>query len=391
MPRFRMDIHLLRTLIINAITTGVALGLVLNRRRNSELVPRPWPRHDSAPFVEIIIPARNEERNIGPLLRTLLAQRYPPGRSRITVVDDASTDRTAQVVSQIAGVHPQISLVSAPPLPPGWTGKNHSMYTGYLSSSEEAQYLLFVDADTRHAPDALSTAVLHARDTKAALLSLIIDVEMQSFWERIIVPQVGELYTMLVGTMDSVNSPGGAAAANGQFLLIRRDLYAQVGALDTVRSDVAEDRAIALAVKASGHHIRLEYGRRLARARPYTSLREMWASYSKTLFWATGRSTCKTLAVALALALYALVPPAALMHALVHRNFPGRQSALHNAPFQLIPMLVLRLVICRRLGIPVTYALAYPLGVALGDVMLLFSLYRVLSGRGVEWKGRTYV
>ena len=264
------------------------------------------------------------------------------------------------------------------------------MYAGFLSSSEEAEYLFFVDADTRHAPDTLSTVVLRARDTQAALLSLITEVEMRTFWQRLIFPQMGELYTLLAGTMDRINGPSREAAANGQFLLVRRDVYAQIGALDSVRSDVAEDRAIAVAAKARGHRIRLEYGRRLVSVGSHSSLREIWSSYTKTLFWATGRNTLKAVAVALALALYALIPPAALAHALLHQNFQGRQSALRHAPLQLLPMLLLRMAVCRKHGVPAIYALTYPLAVAMGDAMLLFSLYHVLSGKGVEWKGRTY-
>src|SRR6476660_6710292 len=98
MRPFRVDIHLVRTLIINSVTTTVALALIRNRRRNPELVPRAWPDAGLAPFVDIIIPARNEERNISALLQSLLAQRYPPGRWRIIVVDDASTDSTAALV-----------------------------------------------------------------------------------------------------------------------------------------------------------------------------------------------------------------------------------------------------------------------------------------------------
>jgi chlorobactene glucosyltransferase len=390
MRPFRLNIHLLRTLIINGVTISVAAAFASNRRRNPELAPRPWSPTEPAPFVEIIIPARNEERNIEPLLNSLLAQSYPRGSWRVTVVDDTSTDRTSALTSEIARATPQVRLVHAPPLPEGWTGKNHAMHTGFLSASSRAEYLLFVDADTRHAPDMLSTVLMRARETDAALLSLITRVDMDTFWQRVIVPQVGELYTLLVGTMDSVNDPRGAAAANGQFILIRSDAYAAAGSLDSVRGDVAEDRALAAAVKALGYKIRLEFGRDLVSAHDYASLREMWMGFSKTLFWATGRNTVKTVAVALALALYALVPPSALVHALLHRNFKGRRNALRNAPLQIIPMIALRVAVCRSLNIPAAYALTYPLAVAVGDVMLLASLYRVLSGKGVRWKGRTY-
>lgn len=390
MRRYTMNIHLLRTLIINSVTASVAIALARNRHRNPDLQPRRWPDVEPAPSVEIIIPARNEERNISALVQSLLAQSYPHGRWRITVVDDASTDNTAAIIAEIARANPNVRLVSTPPLPPGWTGKNHAMQTGFLASSPEAEYLLYLDADTCHAPDTLATVVLRARETGAALLSLIPREEMHTFWQRVVMPQMGELYTLLVGSMDSVNSADGTAAANGQFLLMRRDLYAQIGSLDSVRGDVAEDRAIAAAAKDKRHHIRLEYGRHLVSASAYSTLPEMWAGYSKTLFWATGHNTWKTLAVVAALALYALVPPVALIHALLHRRFPGRRDALLHAPLQIVPTLALRMVVCRTLGIPAVYALTYPLAVAVGDAILLYSLYRVLSGKGVQWKGRIY-
>lgn len=390
MPKFQLNIHVLRTAIINVITVSVALGLLLNRRRNRELQPRSWPSGKTAPLIEIIIPARNEERNIAPLLTSLIGQSYPRDKYRITVIDDGSTDNTAAIAAEFANGHGNVRVVAAPPLPTGWTGKNHAMFTGYLTSSADAEYLLFVDADTRHAPHMLSTVVQRARETGIDLLSLIIDVEMKSFWECVIVPQMGELYTLLVGTMDAINSDADKAAANGQFLLIRRSLYAEIGKIDNVRADVAEDRAIAAAAKARGRNIRLEYGRLLVRARVYSALSEMWAGYSKTLFWATEHNVIRTLVVAAALALYGMLPPAALLYALFKRGFRGRRNALTNAPFQILPMLGLRVSVCRQMGISPLYALTYPLSVAVGDAILIYSLYRVLSGRGVRWKGRTY-
>ncbi|MGA7729812.1 MAG: glycosyltransferase [Chloroflexia bacterium] len=389
---FHPDIHLLRTAIINSITSAVALGLFLNRRRNPELGPVAWPIGREAPLVEIIIPARDEERNIVPLLETLAGQRYPAGRFRITVVDDGSADGTAERVRHFAGGNPQVRLVQAPSLPAGWTGKNHAMHTGYVASSPDAAYLLFVDADTRHDPLMLSTVVQRTEEADADLLSLVIRVDMEGFWERVLVPQVGELYTLLVGTMDGVNRDGESrgAAANGQFMLMKRAAYEAAISQPGVRSDVAEDRAIAAALKRRGGKVRLEYGQRLARARVYSSLREMWDGYSKTMFWASGHDMPRTLAIVGALSLYAFMPLLSLVNAVMRRGYRARASALRHAPIQLLPMLVLRAAVCRSLGIPMRYALAYPLAVAVGNVMLLFSMYCVVSGRGVRWKGRTY-
>ncbi|MBF6613919.1 MAG: glycosyltransferase [Chloroflexi bacterium] len=386
----KYSIHLLRSLIINVITAGVALGLALNRRNNREIEERAWPSGRRAPFVQVIAPARNEAENVGPLLKSLLAQSYPQDSWGVTLVNDGSEDATEQIAQAVAARVARLEVVDAAPLPPGWTGKNHAMYTGFRAAPSEAEWLLFVDADTRHKGDMLSSVVARAMETEADLLSLIITVEMKSFWECVIVPQVGELYTLLVGTMDQVNNRGGRAAANGQFILIRREVYAEVCALESVRSDVAEDRAIAEACKVRGYNVRLEYGCNLVNARVYSSLRDMWFGYTKTLFWASGQRLGKALIVAFALALYALVPQLALGYALLKRDYPARRAALANAPVQLIPMLMLRARVCKQMGISPLYAFTYPLGVVVGDAMLLFSAYRMVSGKGVRWKGRTY-
>lgn len=384
------NIHTLRTFIINAITAGVATGLALNRRGNKDVERRKWPEGELAPFVQVIIPVRNEEGNIGPLLYSLVAQSYPVGRWGVTVVDDSSEDETFKIAEAVAASNEQVEVISAAALPGGWTGKNHALYTGYKAAPNQAEWLLFADADTRHHKDMLSSVVLRAVETDAALLSLVINVEMRSFWECVLVPQVGELYTLLVGTMDQVNRGGSVAAANGQFMLMKREIYEQIGELEEVKGDVAEDRAMAAAAKRLGYNVRLEYGRGLVSARVYSSLREMWAGYSKTLFWASGHDTGKALAVAAALLMYALLPPLAFLYAVLRKEYPQRKTALIHAPLQMIPMLALRAVVCRQMGILPLYALTYPLGVAVGSGMLLFSLYRVVSGKGVQWKGRTY-
>ncbi len=384
------DFHWLRTVITNIITGAVGTSLYMNRRRNRDLELYEWPEGREAPFVQIITPARNEENNIAPLLSSLLAQRYPRGRWGITLVDDASTDATKEIASEMAASYPELEVVGAPPLPKGWTGKSNAMYAGYLAAPQEAEWLLYVDADTRHSPLMLSSVVHNALLTEADLLSLVIDVKMESFWERVLVPQVGELYTLLVGTMDQVNEPGRtSAAANGQCMLVRRTLFGELGAIEEVRGDVAEDRALAQALKERRYNVRLEYGRNLVSVRVYSSLGDMWNGYAKTLFWASGHDTPRALGVVAALSLYALVPPLVIAATLARRS-TRRKAILAHGAMQIVPMLVVRLAVCRQMGVPARYALTYPLGVAVGNALLLFSMYRVLSGKGVRWKGRTY-
>lgn len=381
----------LRSAIIHIISAGVASGLALNRRRNQELLDEAWPADLVAPCIQIVVPMRDEEENVRPLLATLLSQAYPSERWGITVVDDSSADDTARIVREMAVKNSRIRLVDAPPVPPGWTGKSNAMYAGCLSAPPEAEWLLFVDADTRHTPYALAAAVREAMRTEADLLSLVIDVKMETFWERVLVPQAGELYTLLVGTMDQVNSRRSAgAAANGQFMLVRRSIFKEVGQLPKVRGDVAEDRALAKTLKEQGYQVRMAYGRNLVRARVYSSLGDMWNGYTKTLFWASGHDTPRAIAVAVALGFYAFTPLVTLLSGIARRQQPDRKHFLQHAAAQIAPMLAVRMVVCRQMRIPIVYALTYPLGVAAGNAMLLYSMYRVLSGKGVKWRGRVY-
>jgi chlorobactene glucosyltransferase len=385
----RFNIHSLRTVIIDAVTLAVGASLAANRRRNPALAVAAWTEGVRAPYIEVIVPARNEERNMPRVLNSLTAQRYPVGRWGVTIVDDHSTDRTAEVARRYAASG-QVRVISARELPAGWTGKNNAMYSGYLAAPPDTSYLLFVDADTEFADLMLSTIVQAAEARSASLLSLVLDVHLATFWQRLLVPQVGELYSLLVGTMDSVNSTQGAAAANGQCMLVARDAYAHHGGLPEVRSDVAEDRALASSIKRDSGVVRLEHGERLGRVRAYATFREAWAGYTKTLYWAAGRDTLRTVAVVLALELYAHLPWWSLLRALFDHRYPHGRSALAQAPAQLLPMLVLRLAVCRLLRIPARYAFTYPLAVLAGNVMLLNSWYRSRSREGVSWKGRSY-
>ena len=385
-----IDIHPLRTAIINAITAGVAFGLARNRLSHLPLVPVTWPGQMLAPRVEIIVPARNEERNIARLLQSLAAQQYPLERWRVTVVDDHSTDSTAAIAAHFAVEYPNFRLIRARALPSGWTGKNNAMFSGYTSAPSDTRYLLFLDADTEYVDRMLSSVVLAAQKHGAALLSLVLNADLRTFWQRLLVPQVGELYALLAGTMDAVNRDRGPAAANGQCMLVSYDGYSRYGDLPRVRGDVAEDRALAAAMKRGGERIRLVHGERLGKVRPYETFHDAWAGYTKTLYWATGRSTARTFAVLFAFEMYAHLPLLDLAMGLLRARFHERRCALRHAALRLAPMLAMRLYVCRQLNVPPLYAVLYPLAVAAGNAMLLASWLAGRSRRGVSWKGRRY-
>jgi chlorobactene glucosyltransferase len=382
------------TLIISAVTAGVAVGLWRNARPDQQVPPLSWPPGTPAPRLSVIVPLRNEAANIAGCIGDLLAQRYP--NFEVVAVDDQSTDGTGAALARLAAGDARLRVVPGAPLPPGWTGKNWAIQQGLAAADPQAEWILTLDADMRLEPDALAAALLYAQHGGADMLTLLPRLELGSFWEKVLVPHAGELYSLLVGVMSQVNDPGSpVASANGQFILLRRSIYTAVGGQAAVRGEVAEDWALAHRVKGAGYRLVMAAGPAILRARVYAGLGDLWAGFSKTLFPAAGRSIPRVALTGLALTGYGVVPPVRL--ALAVRTL-GRSGGCDERArrrvrlglIQVVPMLLLRGVLARYLGLSPGYALTYPLAILLGDGMLIWSAWRYLSGRGLAWKGRTY-
>ena len=263
---------------------------------------------DINPVVSIIVPARNEESCLAACLESLITQ---TGITfEIIVVDDASTDRTAEIARSFstnhvgadtlvrpgpAGsspdgtIHPAVRLIPAGPLPDNWTGKNNAMSAGAKAAhtNTKAKWLLFTDADTVHQPGSLARAVAEAEQHGAALLSYSPAQEVHGFWENAVMPVIfAELATTY--PPQAVNDPASPiAAANGQYLMISREAYDAVGGHAPIAADLLEDVALARLVKHSGREIFFRYAPDAVRTRMYRSfaqLREGWTKNLALLF-----------------------------------------------------------------------------------------------------------
>ncbi len=257
------------------------------------------PRRDAAPGVAVIVPVRNEAANIGPCLAGLLAQTYPADSYAVLVVDDGSQDGTAEIVAGTAAdAGARVELHCAGRLPSGWLGKPHACWHGVLHS-RGAEWLCFMDADVRAAPDLLRDAIGAAEAQDIAMLSLRPLQELGSFWERLIVP-AGMLMVACAKDLRRINDPSSPEAeANGQFILIRRDAYAAVGGHAAVRGEICEDTALARRLKGAGFRLSVLAAEHLARTRMYRDLPSLWEGFSKNAVEIMGNSE-RTLAVAAA-------------------------------------------------------------------------------------------
>src|SRR5262249_46424420 len=225
--------------------------------------------------VQVVIPARNEQDSIGRCLESLTGQQ---GISfAITVVDDGSSDRTAAIAQSFAGVR----VISAGEPLPGITGKGNALIRG--AAGAEAKWLLFTDADTFHYPGSLAAAVAEAEDRVVDLLSYSPEQETGSLAELALMPVV---FSDLARTYPPtrVNDPfDPTVAANGQYVLVKREVYEQLGGHRTVADKILEDVELARIFKESHHPIWFRQGVGLVRTRMYRSFRAMCEGWTKNL------------------------------------------------------------------------------------------------------------
>jgi chlorobactene glucosyltransferase len=345
---------------------------------------------DDAPHVTVVIPARDEEANIGHCLESLLAQDYPASRMRVIVVDDQSVDATAAIVRRFADRCPLIALVNSPPLPPRWTGKSHACWIGARTAVPGSEWLCFIDADVTAKPGALSSAVHTVLRERLDLLSLMPRQELRSFAERLILP-CGLIVLSFVQDLRQLQArSGNGVAATGQFMLVRRDAYEAVGGHAAVCRVICEDLEFARRLKRSGRAVLLMGGDDLLSTRMYTGWRTLWPGLAKNLVDTLG-GPATTLALALAgliLAWAAFIVPLTDLAGWLNGD-RGALSALLLALAGTGAALGLHLAATFYFRIPFWYGLVFPLGYTAGALMAIDSVRRRLSGR-VIWKGRIY-
>src|SRR5439155_14622398 len=175
---------------------------------------------------------------------------------------------------------PKLTVVRGEELPAGWLGKNHANAQG-VAQAGDASWLLFTDADTEHAPAALPSTMAAARAAQADLFSLFTNVRSETFWEKALMTHV--LATVVAAfPLRMINDPKSRVAlANGQYILIRREVYEKVGGHAAIRDRVTDDLELARLVKGAGYRLRAADGRELVSVRMYTSLKEIWWGFVK--------------------------------------------------------------------------------------------------------------
>jgi cellulose synthase/poly-beta-1,6-N-acetylglucosamine synthase-like glycosyltransferase len=238
--------------------------------------------------ITAIVPARDEEAVIAACVESLAKQSEI---TEIVVVNDQSSDKTAAIVRDLATRIGKLRLLEATEPPPAWVGKNNALTLGARMATTD--WLLFTDADVELQEGATARALRIAQETKAALVSFSPEQITQKWYEKALIPFV---YCRLARRFSyaAVNDPKSvAAAANGQFLLIRREVYESVGGHARFASDVLEDVALAFAVKTAGYGLSFGPGKGIVRARMYRTFGSMWEGWTKNLYRLMGGTAWK--------------------------------------------------------------------------------------------------
>jgi glycosyltransferase involved in cell wall biosynthesis len=332
--------------------------------------------------VSAIVPARNEEAVIAGCVESLALQKEI---AEVLVIDDQSSDRTAEVVRSLSIRFPHVRLLEATELPAGWVGKNNAVWIGAREARSE--WLLFTDADAVHAPDSAATALSIAVENGATLVSFSPEQVMQTWYEKAVIPYV---FTRLSSRFRfaEVNDPKSpAAAANGQFILVRRDAYDAVGGHASVAGDLLEDVALTARMKAAGYRIWFGSGKGIVRVRMYRSFAMMWEGWKKNLYTLMGgqaNAVKAELARALLPVLLALLAAVA-----VGGITESVLLAVSVLAVGLLPILIAYGAQLESSGFSARLS-AYGIPGRILFAALLWASYRSHRSGRLEWKGRAY-
>lgn len=338
----------------------------------------------------VMVPARNEEDCLGACLQSLVSQSeeiFALGRDwELMVVDDHSTDRTAQIARSFAG----ITLIEAGKLEPGWTGKANALWTG--AKRARGRWLLFTDADTIHEPGNLRRAMHEAVRHKVGMLSYSPRQMVSGLAQRSLMPLVFSELALAYPPARVSDPSQRIAAANGQFLLVEREAYRRLGGHAAVRDKVLEDVELAFLAKRRNVGLRFRYADDALAARMYRSMAAMIEGWTKNLALLFDNSLAMALWRALDFFLLFGLPLLAVE--LWNARFAAHSLEWLGAGWVLALLWVRNLFRfygrVAKSNFPVVDCALSPLGLPLFVVLLYRSWFQHRILKRVSWKGREY-
>jgi len=371
--------------LICFLLVGVLFNLLLNLR-SLRKAKADGELPDPPPLISVLIPARNEEANIGTCLESLRRQDYP--NFEILVLDDASTDGTADIVAQVVAEDARVRLLQGQPLPSGWVGKTFACHQ--LAREARGSWLLFTDADTVHAPSVLRYVLCTALGSEAALISGFPYQRTASIWQKMAIPIL--FYFMILCWMPlwwlQRSRRALPSVAIGQFMFFSAREYRSIGGHEAVKSRIMED--VWLGRETARHHCRqltLDLSQ-LVSCQMYREFGTMWDGIARWLYVVASLSTLTLFGIMGVVVILFLAPFIWLAHGLLLA-----QPALGWQVLVMLQVAILylaRFLAGRRFSQPNSSVILHPIGMSFLLLVGLYASYQHLRGAGVRWKGRVY-
>jgi hopene-associated glycosyltransferase HpnB len=361
--------------------------------RADQVLPVPSEPLTHWPGVAVLIPARNEAATLPHTLPSLLQQQYA-GVWELWLIDDQSEDGTGAVAAAIAqqlGSPERLHILTGTALPAGWSGKLWALEQGWqavqaVEPPDKFKYLLLTDADICHAPDSLTQLVTQAETQRLGLVSWMVRLRCESFWDRLLIPAFVFFFQKLY-PFPWVNDPTQpTAAAAGGCILVARTVLQMLGGFGSLRGALIDDCTLAQRVKGLGVPIWLGLTRTTFSVRPYGTLASVWAMVTRTAFTQLRYSPWLLLGTVLGMGLMYLWPVVGLVWGLVG-GIPWL-AGMNGCTWGLMSILYSRTL--RWYDLPALWGCTLPLAASLYTLMTLDSARRHWQGRGSAWKGRVY-
>ena len=346
--------------------------------------PAPSPRPTAWPAVVAVIPARNEADVIARAVGGVLGQRYG-GRLHLVVVDDHSTDGTADIARAAAvtlGRAGALTVIGARDLPAGWSGKVWAQSEGLAAADAampDASFVFLTDADIWHGPNVLTDLVARALDERRDLVSLMVRLRCESAWERMIVPAFVFYFAKLYPFRKVADPRSRVAAAAGGCMLARRDALARIGGFAAIRGELIDDCSLAAQIKQGGS-IRLDLADDSLSLRPYDDWSSLWNMIARSAYTQLHYSPLMLVGATLGMIVTYLAPPVLAL---------AGGPALWPAWLAWILMAASYRPMLREYRQPAWLAPLLPLTALFYLGATLDSARRYWLKRGGQWKGRS--
>jgi chlorobactene glucosyltransferase len=375
---------MLYQVVVAGLLVIIALNLILNLRslRRPDINSRiPAP----APLVSVLIPARNEEENIETCLKSLRLQDYP--NFEILVLDDNSSDRTAEIVERMAAKDGRIRLIKGAPLPQGWAGKPFACYQ--LAEKAMGSWLMFIDADTTHATHMLRSTLALALELKTSMLSGFPRQMAESLPEKIAMPV---LYFVIMSWLPLwwVHRSKGLkpSLTVGQFILFSREDYWRIGGHTAVQDRILEDVWLGVeTVRHGGRHIAVDLST-VFYCRMYRDVGKMWEGFVKWIYSITALSPVAIVGLLAAAFVFYLAPFYWLWNAFISAAAPTDWRFV--VAFQIAMIIFMRWAVDHHFRQSLLSTFLHPLGFSFLYAAGLYGGWREVVGLGVRWKERLY-